>query len=309
LSAFLFIFKAVKPLPRPKFDATVTSMNKSAPDNPEVILLPKLLSDERMLELLDEQPEGWKIHELYQRVLAEAALAEAALAEAALAEAALAEAALRPQGDTPTAGTVGSDQPQNDPLAELVLFRRNFLLMHQLFKLSEDLETKKAGYLSISCMDIHRVRDSQAGGTCQTGWDCQHAQAGDTTRDKTAQLLDGTLRDADQQDAFLPAPREGLAAYYLDAVNFFDTSEEEVRQLLDSFWTRLEQWQHRTSLLERLGLDPELSQEDLKQRMRSLAKAHHPDAGGDSETFMTLWRFWEDSRAVKPGQSQPRSTT
>lgn len=41
-------------------------------------------------------------------------------------------------------------------------------------------------------------------------------------------------------------------------------------------------------LLSILGLSPDASLDDIKKRFRELAKKHHPDHGGDSETIIKI---------------------
>lgn len=239
--------------------------------------MPKLLDDQRLLDLVEEKPDGWKVHELYARVIAETACAETANAETADA------------GTTCAGNGLAETAFSDDPLRDVLLFRRNFLLMHQLFRIAARLKASGAGSLVIGSMDIHRVRglsDSRTQAAEQAG------RAGISS-----------LSEPTTPEPNLPEPSDGLAVYYLNTANYFDISREEVQELLDSFWAKLASWHQRGTLLEKLGMDPATSHEQLKQRMRSLAKTHHPDSGGDSETFLKLWHLWEDCKI----QASPRA--
>lgn len=44
----------------------------------------------------------------------------------------------------------------------------------------------------------------------------------------------------------------------------------------------------RTMLLRRLGLGPDATPEETRSAYRSLAKAHHPDHGGDADKFQAV---------------------
>jgi curved DNA-binding protein CbpA len=44
---------------------------------------------------------------------------------------------------------------------------------------------------------------------------------------------------------------------------------------------------------QELGLDPNCSQEDIKQQYRTLAHQHHPDRGGDAERFKRISLAYE----------------
>ena len=46
-------------------------------------------------------------------------------------------------------------------------------------------------------------------------------------------------------------------------------------------------------LLALIGLPPLASQQEIKQRFRSLAKKYHPDTGGDSEKFVELMDVYD----------------
>lgn len=85
-----------------------------------------------------------------------------------------------------------------------------------------------------------------------------------------------------------PAIDDKLKAYYLDIRHYFETSEDEVNQLLEGFWQRYLSQEHRAGALDTLGLPLDASEACIKRRYKELVQTHHPDKGGDSETFMRI---------------------
>ncbi len=81
-----------------------------------------------------------------------------------------------------------------------------------------------------------------------------------------------------------------VKAYYLDFSHYFETSEDEVNDLLESFWKRFLANDQRTEALTTLGLDAGVDYAQVKQRYRQLAQSHHPDKGGDVEAFQRIQR-------------------
>ena len=56
------------------------------------------------------------------------------------------------------------------------------------------------------------------------------------------------------------------------------------------------------TLYDDLDLRPDCSPEDIKQRYRTLAQQHHPDKGGDEETFTKIKLAYEVLSDVKRRQ-------
>jgi len=130
------------------------------------------------------------------------------------------------------------------------LFRTHFLLFHALYVLRGRLHSSRQGDLEITALCIRRLP-----------W-----QPGDTT----------------------PAPCNPLASYYLDWANLDATTEEDVRDLIGSFWRRLGSMDTRAAALSELGLEDPVSDATIKLTWRRLAMEHHPDRGGDNERLQAI---------------------
>ncbi|OUL55883.1 hypothetical protein B1199_20605 [Pseudoalteromonas ulvae] len=92
-----------------------------------------------------------------------------------------------------------------------------------------------------------------------------------------------------------------LANYYLNWQNY-DTSAEEITQLLTDFWQQFGQQSDFSSInhtqveqaFARFELNATSSFEAVSQRWRQLALKYHPDkAGGDTEKFQQLQNDWQ----------------
>ncbi|MBF0136797.1 MAG: DnaJ domain-containing protein [Magnetococcus sp. DMHC-1] len=133
----------------------------------------------------------------------------------------------------------------------LDLFRTHFLLFHLLYVLREQLHRERRG-----CLDIH--------------------------------CLKTILHPWQQATAAVPERVDPLADYYLNLDNLAMTGRQEVEGMLESFWQGYQQYEQREQACSLLGLDPQASREEIRQRYRDLAFAHHPDQGGQSETFRDI---------------------
>lgn len=136
-------------------------------------------------------------------------------------------------------------------LDELGLFRVHFLLFHHLYRLRTFLEERRRGTLEIHCLRI-----------------CLMPFAGSPPNP------DG-----------LPQAGDPVAEYYLDAENLTRTTQEDVRELLEWFWRRYRVFGRKDDALARLGLSTTASPFEVRRRYRELAWKHHPDRGGDPDSF------------------------
>ncbi|HIJ22032.1 MAG: DnaJ domain-containing protein [Gammaproteobacteria bacterium] len=103
-----------------------------------------------------------------------------------------------------------------------------------------------------------------------------------------------TTTNQQQSDgAALIADCSNLSGYYCDWDNLEGMTEEEVEQLLDSFWNRFVVEDLRGPALLTLGLEVGCSQQQIIQRYRQLAAAHHPDKGGDPKQFIEIRQAYE----------------
>jgi len=146
-------------------------------------------------------------------------------------------------------------------VADLELFQIHFLLFHQLYRLRESLERDGWGTLDIHCLAI-RLRPGQGPDPSTT----------------------------------LPSRADPLAEYYLDLRNLEGMTPEQLRSLLDSFWTRFGAWTRQDSALATLGLAPGASDEEIRARFHALCLEHHPDRGGDADRFREVAAAMESLR-------------
>jgi DnaJ-domain-containing protein 1 len=87
-----------------------------------------------------------------------------------------------------------------------------------------------------------------------------------------------------------------LRDYYLDLSNMNKESHESVDELLKSFWSQLTHSIAAPDAHKTLGLTGSESHQQKQQRYRQLAQKHHPDKGGDSQTFNEIQQAWQTIR-------------
>ena len=140
---------------------------------------------------------------------------------------------------------------------QLQLFRVNFLIMNALYLLQAELY-EEGWWLVISTLDIR---------------------------------LEPLAGNQEVNHGF--AVGENLRSYYLDWQVFWQTGREEVEALLASFWRACDGAGQREEALALFGLAMDATPEAIRRRWRELALAHHPDRGGDAETFIRIRWGWE----------------
>ncbi len=69
--------------------------------------------------------------------------------------------------------------------------------------------------------------------------------------------------------------------------------------LLGSFWRACERDEHRAEALTLFALPTEAGPDTIRRRWRELALQHHPDRGGDADTFIRLRWAWEHLKSAK----------
>ncbi|SDS51351.1 DNA-J related domain-containing protein [Pseudomonas oryzae] len=144
----------------------------------------------------------------------------------------------------------------NLPLSDkLVLFRTHFLLFNALYRLRDRLWQEGSAHLEIAPLLI-RLGPWREGEQALTGHD--------------------PLRD-----------------YYLDETRLRDTSEADVAQLLQSFWTRMHGGEERAAALELFGLDAHADYPAIRLRYRQLVSQHHPDRGGSTTRLQSINKAME----------------
>lgn len=79
-----------------------------------------------------------------------------------------------------------------------------------------------------------------------------------------------------------------LYEYYMDVANLEGTDTEDVDEMLNRFWLRLDNSERRTEALRELELQDPVSNDDIRQQYRRLAMRHHPDRGGNKEKLQRI---------------------
>lgn len=144
----------------------------------------------------------------------------------------------------------------------LKLFQAHFLLFHLLYRLKQKLFGAKTYHLEISPLNIQLH-----------AWETINS----SSKGYQATTSERTLTSADP-----------LTAYYLDLSHLEKTDAKDVERLLMRFYAGLSGPDTRQSALETLGLTDPVDDQTIKKRYRSLAMAHHPDRGGDTETLQAI---------------------
>ncbi len=79
-----------------------------------------------------------------------------------------------------------------------------------------------------------------------------------------------------------------LAAYYLDTKHLKETTDDDVYELLASFWNRFQVSTDKDQALALLALSEPVEPQTIRKRYRELAFEHHPDRGGSAEKLATI---------------------
>lgn len=171
--------------------------------------------------------------------------------------------------------------------AELLLFRKHFLVMNALYQLQPVL-WEEGLYLRVSALLVKLetvVLESEV--LESTG--LEHIEKG------LGEELANSDYLADHNCLTLPCPagEQAIREYYLDWREFEQSSSESVKQLLDSFWQRYYAEDQQQHALEQLQLAAECSWLQIRDAYRRLAAIHHPDKGGDSDRFRQIREAYE----------------
>ncbi len=130
------------------------------------------------------------------------------------------------------------------------IFQAHFLLYHALYRLRDRMLDTQQAWLEIDVLKIRLLPYRQG---------------------SEAMVSADKLRD-----------------YYLDLGNMRDTSEDQVYELLASFWNRLGRNEKRHDALAVLGLQDPVDDQTIKQTYRRLVMQHHPDRGGDKVRLQAI---------------------
>jgi len=66
-----------------------------------------------------------------------------------------------------------------------------------------------------------------------------------------------------------------------------------VKKILDNFWQRFATEDEQTMALRTLKLKTDASRHDITRSYRELISKHHPDKGGDRDTFINIRQAYE----------------
>lgn len=130
------------------------------------------------------------------------------------------------------------------------LFQAHFFLFHSLYLLSHRFLESKSNLLSIHTLKI-QLLPYQAG--------------------------ENALQEDDK-----------LKSYYLDFDNLENTTEDDVYDMLTSFWNKLNRFDNRDAALAELGLNDPVDDKTIKKAYRRLAMIFHPDRGGDKQKLQKI---------------------
>lgn len=154
-----------------------------------------------------------------------------------------------------------------------VLFKTHFLVYHALYQLQVECWEESQRLLDISALSIGFI-DAPAA----------HAHADVPA---TSTVIQPTASPPVSYES-----HQKLRAYYLDWSNLETATPESVDELLNQFWSYYVSQDDQANALAILQLPPDATEIALKERYRRLAMEHHPDRGGDAETFQKInWAF------------------
>ncbi|MFY0677190.1 MAG: DnaJ domain-containing protein [Neptuniibacter sp.] len=147
-----------------------------------------------------------------------------------------------------------------DGTDELSLFKKHFLIMNALYKLQDFYWEKDKALLHISATRIYLKKTTD----------------GDTSVHLSTDNSNAKLKE-----------------YYLEWNNLIEMSQQSVEQLLDEFWIKYYAIDKRSDALNLLGLSAQANHKEIKTKFKNLAARHHPDKGGDADTFIQIRKAYE----------------
>ena len=143
-------------------------------------------------------------------------------------------------------------------LAELTdLFSAHFLCMHVLYHLKREYSDKQTFVLDIQLVRIHRI-----------------------PLDESDELNNNEKMAIETIDP--------LESYYLNSKHYFETQEDEINDLLKSFWQKYMAQDEKKEALDVLNLPIDADEKMIKTQYKHLAQKHHPDKGGCAEMFTKI---------------------
>lgn len=137
----------------------------------------------------------------------------------------------------------GFQELDTEVSSSLLLFQKHFLLFHVLYSINQQRVADKQGALQISPLLIKPLDYVEA-----------DTQIGEV---------------------------DALGDYYLNLENLALATEDNVSDLLDTFWVKYLRNEKRGDALKVLGLNEPVTDTRIVERYRKLVSVHHPDKGGD----------------------------
>lgn len=153
---------------------------------------------------------------------------------------------------------------------ELLLFRKNFIVMNALYQIQSDI--KHTGFiLYISSLKILLYSDVPS----------------------QNELSITDIHESKRVD-------ESLSEYYLNWDNYDSANQQSVDHLLNSFWKRFQNYNQfnsnqdkRSYALQILGVESSASWKDIQYAYRQKIASCHPDKGGTSHQFIEIREAFE----------------
>ena len=136
------------------------------------------------------------------------------------------------------------------------LFSAHFLCMHALYKLKAQYQLTNKYKLIIQTIKIQRLVLNEG-------------------------IVHNELKTAVEHI-------DPLESYYLDPKHFFNTEEDEISDLLKSFWEKYLAQDDIKEALDTLKLPIEADAKMIKAQYLRLAQKYHPDKGGCAKTFTKI---------------------
>jgi hypothetical protein len=132
----------------------------------------------------------------------------------------------------------------------LIMFQTHFIVFHALYRLRDRVRKLESNELDLNPVCIR--------------------------------LLSFTRGDA------ALAEFDALYDYYMDINNLAETRSEDVDEMLERFWLRLDNSERRAEALKELELEDPVSNDIIREQYRRLAMKHHPDRGGETEKLQRI---------------------
>lgn len=154
------------------------------------------------------------------------------------------------ESKTPPFDSFSLDKPTD-------LFSAHFLCMHALYHLKKQYQYVQTFTLIIESVRVQRIPLNEL----------------------------SLVRDEDKTALEITDP---LASYYLNPKHYFETQEDEINDMLKSFWQKYIAQDHKKEALETLNLPLNADAKMVKAQYLQLAQNHHPDKGGCAEMFTKI---------------------